>query len=46
MWIPSFEVADGLPRQAEESGTVHGQMTVANDHRVLARQKTLADLLI
>jgi ribonuclease HI len=44
MWIPSHvgisdnEVADGLARQAVESGTVHGQMTVANDHRILARQ--------
>jgi hypothetical protein len=32
------EVADGLARQAVEIGTVHGQMTVANDHRILARQ--------
>jgi hypothetical protein len=38
MWIPSLvgisgnEVADGLARQAVENGTVHGQMTVANDH--------------
>jgi ribonuclease HI len=37
MWIPSHvgisgnEVADGLVRQAVESGTVHGQMTIAND---------------
>jgi ribonuclease HI len=44
MWIPSHvrisgnEVADGLARQAVESGTVHGKMTVANDHRILARQ--------
>jgi ribonuclease HI len=44
MWIPSHvgisgnEVAVGLARQAVESGTVHGQMTVANDHRILARQ--------
>jgi ribonuclease HI len=43
MWIPSHvgisdnEVADGLARQAVESGTVHGQMTVANDHRILAQ---------
>jgi hypothetical protein len=44
VWIPSHvgisgnEVANGLPRQAVESGTVHRQMTVANDHRILARQ--------
>jgi hypothetical protein len=44
MWIPSHvdissnEVADGLATEAVESGTVHGQMTVANDHRILARQ--------
>jgi hypothetical protein len=44
MWIPSHvgisgnEVTDGLARQAIESGTVHGQMTVANDHKILARQ--------
>jgi hypothetical protein len=44
MWIPSHagvsgnKVADGLARQALESGTVHGQMTVANDYRILARQ--------
>jgi hypothetical protein len=44
MWIPSHviisgnEVADGLTRQAVESGTVHGQITVANDHWILARQ--------
>jgi hypothetical protein len=38
MGIPSNEVADGLARQAVESGSVHGQMTVANDHRILARQ--------
>jgi ribonuclease HI len=42
MWIASHvgivgnEVADGLARQAVESGIVHGQMTVANDHRILA----------
>jgi hypothetical protein len=40
MWISSHvgisgnEVADGLARQAVESGTVHGQMTVANEHRM------------
>jgi ribonuclease HI len=45
MWIPPHvgilgnEVTVGLARQAVESGTVHGQMTVANDHRILARQK-------
>jgi hypothetical protein len=44
MWIPSHvgvsgnKVADRLVRQAVESGTVHGQMTVANDHRILVRQ--------
>jgi hypothetical protein len=44
MWIPSHmgisgnKVADGLARQTIESGTLHGQMTVANDHRILARQ--------
>jgi hypothetical protein len=45
MWILSHhvgvsgnEVADGLARQVVESGTVHGQMTVANDHRISARQ--------
>jgi ribonuclease HI len=38
MWIPSHvgisgnEVADGLTRHAVESGTVHGQMTVAKAH--------------
>jgi hypothetical protein len=58
MKIPSHvevsgnEVGDGLTRQALESCTVHGQMTVANDHRLLARhamvggQEKLADLLI
>jgi ribonuclease HI len=44
MWILSHvgilgnEVADGLARQAVESGTIHRQMTVVNDHRILARQ--------
>jgi ribonuclease HI len=44
MWIPSHvgissnEVAVGLAGQAVESGTVHGQIPVANDHRILARQ--------
>jgi hypothetical protein len=44
MWIPSHvkilgdEVADGLARQEVESDTVHGRMTVANDHRIVARQ--------
>jgi hypothetical protein len=44
MWILSQvkisgnEVADGLARQAVERGTVHGQMTIANDHRILAKQ--------
>jgi ribonuclease HI len=39
IWIPSHvgisgnEVADGLA-----SGTVHEQITVGNDHRILARQ--------
>jgi ribonuclease HI len=43
MWIPSHveilgnKVADELARQAVESGTSHGQMTVANDHRIFAR---------
>jgi hypothetical protein len=32
------EVANGLARQAVESGIVHGQMSVANDHGILARQ--------
>jgi hypothetical protein len=42
MWIPSHlgissdVVADELARQAVESGTVHGQMMVANDYRILA----------
>jgi hypothetical protein len=42
MWIPSHvglsgnKVTDGLARQAVEIGTV--QMTVANDHWILARQ--------
>jgi hypothetical protein len=54
-WIPSHvgisgdEVADGLARQAVESGTVHGQMTVANDHRIVLNkqwQEILVDLLI
>jgi hypothetical protein len=36
--ISTHEVADGLARQAVESDIVHGQMTVANDHRILARQ--------
>jgi hypothetical protein len=34
----SNEVANGLARQAVESGIVHGQMTVSNDHRILAEQ--------
>jgi hypothetical protein len=38
MEISGNEVADGLARQAIESGTVHGKMTVAIDHRILARQ--------
>jgi hypothetical protein len=44
MWIPSHlrilgnEVVDGLVRQVVESGTVHEQMTVGNDHRILATQ--------
>jgi hypothetical protein len=44
MWIPCHveisgnEVADGLARQAVKSGTVHGQMTMANDHMILARR--------
>jgi hypothetical protein len=36
--VTRLEVADGLARQVEESGTVHGQMAVANDHRILARR--------
>jgi hypothetical protein len=55
--ISGNEVADGLARQAVKSGTVHGQMTVANDHRILNKQwlrsgnmvggkETLADLLV
>jgi hypothetical protein len=62
MWIPSHvgisgnEVADGLARQAVESGTAHGQKTVASDHRIdkqwlssgnmVGGQEILADLLI
>jgi hypothetical protein len=44
MWIPfqvgisGNKVADGLAREAVESGTVRGQMTVANDDKILARQ--------
>jgi hypothetical protein len=44
MWILSHvgilgnKVADGLARHAVESENVHGQMTVANNHRILARQ--------
>jgi hypothetical protein len=44
MWIPSHvgildnEVADELAKQAVESGTVHGQMTVSNNHMILSRQ--------
>jgi ribonuclease HI len=43
MWIPSHveisgnEVADGLANQAVECGIVHRQMSVVNDHRILAR---------
>jgi hypothetical protein len=33
-----LEVADELARQAVKSSTVHEQMAVANDHRILARQ--------
>jgi hypothetical protein len=36
--ISGNEVADWLARQAVESGNVHKQMTVANDHGILARQ--------
>jgi hypothetical protein len=36
--ISGNEVADGLARQAVESDTVHGKMTVANDQRIVARQ--------
>jgi hypothetical protein len=36
--ISGNEVADGLARQAVESCIVHGQMTVANDHRILVKQ--------
>jgi hypothetical protein len=38
MGISGNEVADGLARQAVESGTVHGQKMEANGHRILARQ--------
>jgi hypothetical protein len=48
--ISGNKVADGLARQAVESGIVHGQMTVANEHRILDRQamvkQILGDLLI
>jgi hypothetical protein len=43
--ISGNEVADGLARLAVESGTVQGQMTVANDHRLLARQPMVATWL-
>jgi hypothetical protein len=42
--ISGNEVADGLARQAVESGIVHGQMTVANDHNILARQAMVKQL--
>jgi hypothetical protein len=49
MWIRSLvgisgnEVTDGLARQAVESGTVHGQMVVANDHRIFVRQAMVSN---
>jgi hypothetical protein len=36
MWIPSHVGISG--NEVVESGTVHGQMTVASDHRIMARQ--------
>jgi hypothetical protein len=36
--ISGNEFADGLAKQAVESGTIHGQMTVEIDHRIMARQ--------
>jgi hypothetical protein len=39
--ISGNEVADGLASQAVERGTVYGQMTAANDHRILARQSMI-----
>jgi hypothetical protein len=50
MWIRSLvvisgnEVTDGLARQAVESGTVHGQMVVANDHRIFVRQAMVSNV--
>jgi hypothetical protein len=35
--ISGYEVADELARQSVENDTVHGQKTIANDHRILAR---------
>jgi hypothetical protein len=58
MGISGNETTDGLTRQVLESGTVHEQITIANDPRILPRQAMgvnmvggqetlpLADLLI
>jgi hypothetical protein len=52
--ISGNEVADGLARQAVESGTVHGQMTTRywllkqwlSSGNMVGGQETLVDLLI